>query len=93
MNLKPFQEATVQHVIKALGSAKSSRRFLVADEVGLGKTRVAQGVIDALCKQQNEHLEVFYVCSSLSIIHQNRDALLDNLSPEDQVRAESTSTG
>lgn len=86
MNPKPFQEATVQHVVNALASPKSSRRFLVADEVGLGKTRVAQGVIEALCETQ-KHLEVFYVCSSLSIIHQNRDALLDNLSPEDQKRA------
>lgn len=86
MNPKPFQEATVQHVVNALASPNSSRRFLVADEVGLGKTRVAQGVIEALCEKQ-KHLEVFYVCSSLSIIHQNRDALLDNLSSEDQKRA------
>ncbi len=80
MSLKPFQRATVRRVLEAFQVPKGSRRFLVADEVGLGKTRVAQGVIQGLCRQ-DKHFEVFYVCSSLSIIHQNREALLDFLPP------------
>lgn len=76
----------MRQVVGALRVPRGSRRFLVADEVGLGKTRVAQGVIEELCAN-GEHLEVFYVCSSLSIIHQNRDALLDNLPPEMQKAA------
>ena len=36
--LKPFQKATVRHALKRLKDRKGSRRFLVADEVGLGKT-------------------------------------------------------
>ena len=44
--LKDFQRATVEHVFKRLYlDADSTRRFLVADEVGLGKTLVARGVI------------------------------------------------
>src|SRR5262249_41989476 len=78
MNRKPFQEATVRRALEALSVRGGPRRFLVADEVGLGKTRVAQGVIQGLCRSGG-HLEVFYICSSLSIIHQNRDALLDFL--------------
>ena len=81
MKLKPFQQATVQRVINAFREPNASGRFLVADEVGLGKTRVAQSVIQMLRSQKGEHLEVFYVCSSLSIIHQNREALVDFLAP------------
>mgnify|MGYP001311569613 CR=1 FL=1 len=44
--LKDFQLATVEHVFRRLyADADSTRRFLVADEVGLGKTLVARGVI------------------------------------------------
>ena len=37
---KPFQVATIQAVLRALHSSKGSKRFLVADEVGLGKSDV-----------------------------------------------------
>ncbi len=42
---KPFQEATIRAVLSAFDRRCSTRRFLVADEVGLGKTVVAQHVI------------------------------------------------
>ena len=43
--LKDFQRRTVRHAFHRLYKAKnSSRRFLVADEVGLGKTLVARGI-------------------------------------------------
>ncbi|MYE51782.1 MAG: DEAD/DEAH box helicase, partial [Gammaproteobacteria bacterium] len=43
--LKPFQRRTVDHAFHRLFLAKdSTARFLVADEVGLGKTLVARGV-------------------------------------------------
>lgn len=82
MNLKPFQQATVARALEALMDPFGSRRFLVADEVGLGKTRVAQGVIDGLCRAKGRRLNVFYICSSLSIARQNRESLLE-LVPED----------
>lgn len=43
--LKGFQERTVAHVVERLFDESGSKRFLVADEVGLGKTLVARGVI------------------------------------------------
>jgi len=44
--LKPFQRRTVEHAFTQLFEAPgASARFLVADEVGLGKTLVARGVI------------------------------------------------
>jgi hypothetical protein len=48
MRRKPFQEATVLHVVSQLRDDSGPRRFLVADEVGLGKTLVAQGVLQHL---------------------------------------------
>ncbi|MEQ9588047.1 MAG: hypothetical protein RJS97_08845 [Parvibaculaceae bacterium] len=44
--LKPFQRATVQAVLAAFDRRRKTRRFLVADEVGLGKTVVAQHVTE-----------------------------------------------
>ena len=44
--LKGFQRDTVEYTFERLYQAPdSTRRFLVADEVGLGKTLVARGVI------------------------------------------------
>lgn len=80
---KPFQKATAKAVLKALRRANGSRRFLVADEVGLGKTVVAQGVVRELMTEKLNRSEgplvVFYVCSSLAIAAQNRRKLLEVL--------------
>ena len=44
--LKSFQRRTVDYVFERLyGSQDPVKQFLVADEVGLGKTMVARGVI------------------------------------------------
>jgi hypothetical protein len=44
--LKTFQRRTVDYVFDRLyGENDPVRQFLVADEVGLGKTMVARGVI------------------------------------------------
>ena len=44
--LKDFQRSTVDYVFKRLYEDDDSvRRFLLADEVGLGKTLVTRGVI------------------------------------------------
>ena len=49
---KAFQIATIRAVMKALRSSRPHRHFLVAVEVGLGKTVVAQGVISELMLQK-----------------------------------------
>ena len=43
--LKDFQRTTVDYVFKRLYGDVSTSRFLIADEVGLGKTLVARGII------------------------------------------------
>ncbi len=69
----PFQDATVKWAVARLRDPQGTGRLLVADEVGLGKTFVAQGVIDELSRNHTgkEPFRVFYICSSLSIASQN----------------------
>jgi len=80
---KPFQKATVQAAIRTLNKSKS-KRFLVADEVGLGKTVVAQQIILEMMEHKQGPLVVFYVCSNLSIANQNRAKLLEIMETEDE---------
>jgi hypothetical protein len=49
--------------------------MLLADEVGLGKTIVARGVIQALLKGRRRPLTVIYLCSNAEIAEQNRKKL------------------
>ena len=70
-----FQEAAVQRIIAALTNKNGSRRFLLADEVGLGKTVVAAGVVRELLKskrrKQGKPFSIVYLCSSNAIAAQN----------------------
>ena len=79
---KGFQRATAEAALATLTRADGSRRFLVADEVGLGKTVVARTIIDEMMKRRRRPLVVFYVSSNLNIAHQNRAKLLELLPTE-----------
>lgn len=73
--LKDFQRRTVEHVFSRLyRDTPGARRYLVADEVGLGKTMVARGVIaKAIHHLQDkvDRVDVVYVCSNAAIARQN----------------------
>lgn len=69
-----FQRAAVARISERLRDRKGSRRFLLADEVGLGKTVVARGVLEDLLKRQKQ-LTVVYLCSNVEIAEQNRKKL------------------
>ena len=76
--LKGFQRDTVEYAFERLYTASdSSRRFLVADEVGLGKTLVARGVIakaiDHLWEGDHrvDQIDIVYICSNAQIARQN----------------------
>jgi hypothetical protein len=85
-SLKPFQQATVSAAIAAF--EHPPLRFLIADEVGLGKTLVAQHIVDELArKKRRGPLVVFYVCSNLTIACQNRKKLLDILPDREDRKA------
>ncbi|MGO7135685.1 helicase-related protein [Rhizobium leguminosarum] len=77
--LKPFQRATVDYVFRRLFSdALTTRQFLVADEVGLGKTLVARGVIAKTIEELTgkiDRIDVVYICSNQAIAEQNIKSL------------------
>jgi hypothetical protein len=77
--LKDFQLATAEHVFARLYRDHDAvRRFLIADEVGLGKTLVARGVIAKTIEHLQdvvERVDVVYVCSNALIARQNLQRL------------------
>lgn len=74
-SLKDFQRRSVDYVFGRLYGANPTRRFLLADEAGLGKTLVARGVIakaiDHLRTQGEPRIDVVYICSNADIARQN----------------------
>lgn len=79
--LTDFQRATVGAVCARLVGARGLHgRVLVADEVGLGKTLVARGVIASLLCHRlkrgvKQPLRVAYVCSNLALAQENAHKL------------------
>jgi hypothetical protein len=73
--LKGFQQRTVAAALRCLEETSGRRRFLVADEVGLGKTMVARGVIERL-RIPGRSFRVFYISSGASVGSQNAKRLM-----------------
>lgn len=92
--LKDFQRETVDYVFRRLYTDDDRvSRFLIADEVGLGKTLVARGLI----AKAVEHLwdsvpriDVIYICSNQDIAQQNIDRL--NITAEGKFQFASRAT-
>ena len=75
-DLKDFQRRTARWAFERMFADRSPAiRFLVADEVGLGKTHVAKGVIaqviDHLRRTGDARHDIVYVCSNAAIARQN----------------------
>lgn len=79
-DLTKFQKDSVESIMKHFypdpdkeGNTNTSK-YLLADEVGLGKTLVARGVIEEVRKKwagDKKEGEVFYVCGNLQLAQQN----------------------
>ncbi|MET3808555.1 hypothetical protein ABIB25_005584 [Nakamurella sp. UYEF19] len=74
--LKNFQRDTVEHVVGRMYGKNPTRRFLVADETGLGKSLVARGVIARTIEKLQDdptvdRIDIVYVCSNLDLARQN----------------------
>jgi hypothetical protein len=86
--LKDFQRRTVDYVFRRFYQDEPpAHRFLVADEVGLGKTLVARGVIARalhhLHRKGIERIDVVYLCSNQDIAQQNLNRL--NVTDRDEI--------
>ena len=91
--LKEFQRLTAEHAFKRLYAAGGSRKFLVADEAGLGKTLVATGVVAKVIdhlrsRGQPPRVDVIYICSNQAIARQNIDRIKNRLGIETRALAE-----
>ena len=77
--LKAFQRRTVDYVFDRFYDADNpAYQFLVADEVGLGKTLVARGVIAKAIEHlwdKTERIDILYICSNQAIAAQNLNRL------------------
>src|SRR5690349_11369995 len=79
-SLKDFQARTVEYVYEQL-YVNGRKKMLIADEVGLGKTIVAKGIIAKSFRHYLDHHEnlkkgnptfnVVYICSNLALANQN----------------------
>lgn len=72
--LKDFQRRTVEYVFKRLYGNDQTFRFLIADEVGLGKTLVARGIIAKTLEHLQDtvrRIDIVYICSNATIASQN----------------------
>ena len=77
--LKNFQRRTVDYVMRRFyQDSDATMRFLVADEVGLGKTMIARGVIACAIERlwdSVDRIDVLYICSNQAIASQNINRL------------------
>lgn len=77
--LKDFQRNTVEYAFQRLwGDEDPVKRFLVADEVGLGKTMVAKGLVAKTVEHlwnTDKRIDIVYICSNSQIARQNLSRL------------------
>jgi len=92
--LKDFQQDSVEYVFQRLYlDSDRVSRFLIADEVGLGKTLIARGVIAKAIDHlwdDIDRIDVIYICSNQDIARQNIDRL--NITDEREFQHASRAT-
>ncbi|QGN49837.1 helicase [Micromonospora sp. WMMC415] len=74
--LKDFQRDTVAYLLNRYFGTDPTRRFLVADETGLGKSVVAGGVVAAMIDRLQRddavtRIDIIYICSNQDVAAQN----------------------
>ena len=78
-SLKDFQRQTADYVFHRLYLDENRvNRFLIADEVGLGKTLVAKGIIAKAIErlwEEVDRIDVLYICANRDIARQNVNRL------------------
>ncbi len=78
MRPKDFQKAAINRICEIFSTGVQNK-VLLADEVGLGKTIVARGVIETLAQKHHsvnaKPFRVVYICSNANIANQNAEKL------------------
>ena len=87
---KPFQEAAVNAALAAFADLPGRRRFLVADEVGLGKTIVAKELARRMSDDGRRPFVIYYIANGHAVSHQNKGRVVGFLG--DQQRKAATAT-
>ena len=92
--LKDFQKKSVDYIFRRLYIDEDQvTRFLIADEVGLGKTLVARGLIAKAIDHlwdTIDRIDVVYICSNQDIAQQNIDRLNITNVPDFQFASRAT---
>ena len=81
MNSIGFQDATVERIITYYNE-DNNHRYLLADEVGLGKTVVGRRVFEKMIQEDCTTAKVsccYYVCGSLALAEENLKKLRPNV--------------
>lgn len=73
---KPFQKAAVDAAFAAFADLGGRRRFLVADEVGLGKTVVAKELASRMADNGRRPLTIYYIANGHAVSHQNKSRVV-----------------
>lgn len=76
-----FQEKGADQIYQRLFSGKEGKKhFLLADEVGLGKTITAANVIERILENNtNAVTRIGYICNNLALAQENKEKLMKNI--------------
>ncbi|CAJ8146879.1 DEAD/DEAH box helicase [Burkholderia pseudomallei] len=87
---KPFQDAAVDAALAAFSDLEGRRRFLVADEVGLGKTVVAKELARRMSDDGRRPLVIYYIANGHAVSHQNKGRVVGFLGDSQRKAATAT---
>lgn len=85
MPLTKFQNDGVGNLYRRLfldnNQNDKKPKALLADEVGMGKTVTAAGLIAKFASESNKPIRVAYICNNLALINEN----IEKLEPVDTI--------
>lgn len=84
---RDFQKATARAALAAFARKAGRRRYLVADEVGLGKTVVAREIVEAMTRKAGRQLVVYYIANGTAVAHQNKPRVVEFLPEAERNKA------
>lgn len=87
---KPFQEAAVDAAFANFAAPRGRRRFLVADEVGLGKTVVAKELARRMSDEGRRSFVIYYIANGHAVSHQNKGRVVGFLGDAQREAATAT---